>query len=154
MDDGVAVGATEVLIEASRQGCKSPDLMGKPSFPQSQGRGVSAITLCCPASWRHAPVSCSSGRVIAATEEVRGASWFDSLRGDADGLTLMKRLKSDAGLRRLPVAVLTGFVFGGVREASLSAGYDLFVLKPCGPEVLCGEIIDLLVGTGRREAST
>jgi CheY-like chemotaxis protein len=72
-----------------------------------------------------------------------------SMPGDEDGVSLTRRLKQDACLRRLPVVVLTGFVFGSVREACTSAGCDLFLVKPCPPNVLSRAIETLIVRRAR-----
>jgi CheY-like chemotaxis protein len=84
---------------------------------------------------------------VAANVRLSAVVTEVSLPGQDDGLTLVKRLRQEAKLRQLPVAVLTGFVFGNVRQESASAGCDLFILKPCPPEVLCREIKSLLVRT-------
>jgi CheY-like chemotaxis protein len=79
----------------------------------------------------------STVRLSAVITEVR-------MPGDGDGLSLTRRLRHDPALRRLPVVILSEFVFGSVREASASAGCDLFLVKPCPPEVL-STAIDTLV---------
>lgn len=59
-----------------------------------------------------------------------------NLRGDDDGLALTRRLKHDEHTRRLPVVVLSGYVFQRDDDAALQAGCDLVVHKPCLPTEL------------------
>ena len=70
------------------------------------------------------------------------------LDGQEDGLGLTRRLKQDVRMRGVPVVVLTGYVFNADREAALRAGCDLFVPKPCLPDVLSKCLMDLLHRAG------
>lgn len=66
------------------------------------------------------------------------------LAGDEDGLRFTRRLKSDARMRHVPVVILTGYVFTHDREAAAHAGCDLFLPKPCLPDVLSKTVAGLI----------
>jgi two-component system, cell cycle response regulator DivK len=66
------------------------------------------------------------------------------LMGDEDGLRLTQRLKEDARMRDVPVVVLTGYVLEHHREAAAHAGCDLFLAKPCLPDVLSKRVAGLV----------
>jgi len=83
-----------------------------------------------------------------AAEALRVASEIDlaavvtgrRLAGADDGLALTRRLKSGHLTRRVPVVMLTGYVFHADRDAAAAAGCDRFVSKPCLPDALAREI--------------
>lgn len=66
------------------------------------------------------------------------------LAGDENGLELTRRLKQDERMRRVPVVILTGYVFTHDREAAARAGCDLFVPKPCLPDALSKVVAGLI----------
>ena len=67
-----------------------------------------------------------------------------ALAGAEDGLRLTRRFKNDPALRRLPVIILSGHVFPSHREEAARAGCDLFVAKPCDPDILQAFVAALL----------
>ena len=62
------------------------------------------------------------------------------LLGAEDGLTLTRRLKQNSDTKKLPVVVLSGYVFATDDEAARGAGCDLIVHKPCLPDALAQAI--------------
>jgi two-component system cell cycle response regulator DivK len=66
------------------------------------------------------------------------------LAGPEDGLSLTRRLKRNEHMRRIPVVILTGYVFTHDREAAARAGCDLFVPKPCLPDALSQVVTGLI----------
>jgi two-component system cell cycle response regulator DivK len=66
------------------------------------------------------------------------------LAGAEGGLALSRRIRQDAALRRVPVVILTGYVFTHDREAAARAGCDRFVSKPCLPDALSKVVAGLL----------
>lgn len=62
------------------------------------------------------------------------------LPGDMDGIALVTRLKHDDRTKHLPVIVLTACVWPSDRDRAAAAGCDLFLPKPCLPDVLVSEI--------------
>jgi two-component system cell cycle response regulator DivK len=74
-------------------------------------------------------------RVIVADLAMSGLSGFD----------LTHRLRNDTRTQDLPIIVLTGLALASVRQQAREAGCDRFLLKPCLPDALAGEIRDILV---------
>jgi CheY-like chemotaxis protein len=66
------------------------------------------------------------------------------LAGEEDGLDLTRRFKQDEQTRRVPVVILTGYVFTHDREAAARAGCDVFVPKPCLPDALSSVVTGLI----------
>jgi CheY-like chemotaxis protein len=59
-------------------------------------------------------------------------------------------LKSEPKTRVIPIISVTGHVFARSKEDALSAGVDLYLTKPCTPDVLYGMILNLLRTAGQR----
>lgn len=68
----------------------------------------------------------------------------DILLPGLDGVEVMKRLKADSSLCRIPIIALTIFSSTGHRERLLAAGFDGYMSKPTIPEEFIREIIELL----------
>jgi two-component system cell cycle response regulator DivK len=68
------------------------------------------------------------------------------------GFDLIHRLHEDIRTRAIPIIVLTGLTLASVRQRAREAGCDRFLLKPCLPAALAGEIRDVLL-TGQEMAS-
>lgn len=47
-----------------------------------------------------------------------------------DGNEILKRIRADHALRRLPIIALTAHAMAGDRERFLSAGFDDYITKP------------------------
>jgi two-component system, cell cycle response regulator DivK len=60
------------------------------------------------------------------------------------GLDLTRRLREDARTRDAGIIVLTGNVGPSVKQQADDAGCDRFLLKPCMPDALAGEIRDVI----------
>jgi CheY-like chemotaxis protein len=78
------------------------------------------------------------------------------LQGRTDGIGLIRQLRSDQQLRHLPIIVLTACAWQTDREGCQQAGCDVFLSKPCLPEVLLREVRRLLAsrrGNRRRAAA-
>ena len=74
-------------------------------------------------------------RVIVADLSMSNLSGFD----------LMHRLRADRRTREIPIIVLTGLTLAAVRQQAREAGCQRFLLKPCLPAALAGEIRDVLL---------
>src|SRR5438034_7114971 len=61
-----------------------------------------------------------------------------------DGWETTRRIKADAGTRRIPVVALTGHALDESEHQARSAGCDSFLTKPCLPQDLVVEIRRLL----------
>jgi two-component system, cell cycle response regulator DivK len=60
---------------------------------------------------------------------------------EMDGTEVLRRLRSDASLRRIPAIALTAHAMRGVRERLLAEGFDGYVVKPIVDE---GELLDTI----------
>lgn len=88
-------------------------------------------------------------------------SYLDTLGFDAvlldyelereNGLTLIKRLRKDAGARNhdVPVIVLTGHTETVVMQAAVRAGANSYLVKPVRPARLGERLLDVLAQTHR-----
>jgi CheY-like chemotaxis protein len=65
--------------------------------------------------------------------------------GPFSGLELVRRLREDARTQKKPVVVLTACAYRPDRERAKAAGCDLFLPKPCPPEVLIAAVRELLL---------
>ena len=65
-----------------------------------------------------------------------------------DGVELVSRLRHDDCTRSTPIIVLTACAWPTDRERAEGAGCDVFLLKPCLPNVLLREVWQLLTATG------
>jgi CheY-like chemotaxis protein len=69
----------------------------------------------------------------------------DALLENGDnGLSLARRLKQAGETRDVPVVVLTEYPLARGREAAARSGCDLFLTKPCQPELLSAVVTGLL----------
>jgi len=62
------------------------------------------------------------------------------LRGETDGVELARRLRADAPTANLPIIVLTACALPPQREVAEQAGCNVFLAKPCLPDVLLREV--------------
>jgi CheY-like chemotaxis protein len=67
------------------------------------------------------------------------------LPGPIDGIELVRRLRADTATRRLPIIVLTACAWKADRDRAEAAGCDVFLAKPCLPDMLLAEIRKLLL---------
>jgi two-component system cell cycle response regulator DivK len=67
---------------------------------------------------------------------------------EMDGTEVLRRLRSDASLRRIPAIALTAHAMRGVRERLLAEGFDGYVVKPIVDEGELLETIARLLDTG------
>jgi two-component system cell cycle response regulator DivK len=74
-------------------------------------------------------------RVVVAHLSMSMVSRFD----------LIHRLRADTRTADIPIIVLTGLTLASVRQEAREAGCDRFLLKPCSPTALAGEIRDVLL---------
>lgn len=61
-----------------------------------------------------------------------------------DGVAAIRRLKEDARTREIPVVILTGYPRAAIPQGALSVGADALLTKPCLPEQLEHQVLQLL----------
>jgi two-component system, cell cycle response regulator DivK len=66
------------------------------------------------------------------------------LPGPIDGYALIDRLRQSTGTRNTPIVVLTGCAWTTEEARARSAGCDVFLSKPCLPDMLLREIHRML----------
>jgi CheY-like chemotaxis protein len=57
-----------------------------------------------------------------------------------DGWEATQKLKTNPSTRHIPVVALTGHAMGAHSDEAKRAGCDAFVVKPCLPDTLVGEV--------------
>src|SRR5687768_9323808 len=62
------------------------------------------------------------------------------------GWEVASSLKKHEQTKNIPVIALTGQMFPGAKELALRAGADLYLTKPCLPDVAYATILELLGG--------
>ena len=78
--------------------------------------------------------------VHAALEHLPDVIVMDLAMPQIDGITAIRRIKADARTLRSRVILLTGYLHRVVEWGALEAGADLFLTKPCLPDVLEGYV--------------
>ena len=69
--------------------------------------------------------------------------------GSFDGIELVRRLRDDERTRSKPLIVLTACTFEPDQSRAFAAGCDVFLPKPCLPEMLLQEVQRLIEGSRR-----
>lgn len=69
-----------------------------------------------------------------------------------DGFGVIRKLRADPGLAKLPVLAATAYAMRGDREKVLEAGFDGYISKPINPAALKQEV-DRLLNTGAKPSS-
>jgi len=73
------------------------------------------------------------------------------LPGDIDGIEFIARLKRDERTKRIPLIVLTACAWKSDRDRAEEAGCDVFLAKPCLPDLLLREVRLLLAASKLRD---
>ncbi len=66
-----------------------------------------------------------------------------------DGVEVLREIRKDPGLRRLPVIALTAHAMNGDREKYLALGFDGYVTKPIVDEDALVGAVERGLGVGR-----
>ena len=82
--------------------------------------------------------------IAAATHSRPDVIVMDLSMPKLDGIQAIRRLKSDARTRKVPVILLTGYPYRAIEQGALEAGADAFLTKPCLPEDLESHVQRLL----------
>jgi two-component system, cell cycle response regulator DivK len=101
-------------------------------------------------------------RVAGASDAVRGIELAEEMQPavilmDAalpglSGWDAIEQLKSNPATRRIPVLMLTGHVLGDAKERAMAMGAVGFIPKPCLPDELTRQIVELLQKEHESEA--
>jgi two-component system, cell cycle response regulator DivK len=75
------------------------------------------------------------------------------LPGPIDGYALIDRLRHRTGTRNIPIVVLTGCAWTTEEARARTAGCDVFLSKPCFPDMLLREIQRMLAARTPRRRS-
>ena len=84
--------------------------------------------------------------VHAATFYQPDAIVMDLAMPRMTGWEAIGQLKREAHTRRIPIVSLTGHVYEDSRTEAIKAGADLFVTKPCRPDILLSLLLQLMRG--------
>lgn len=97
-------------------------------------------------------------RVDTAAEGLQGLDAARRMRPDVvlcdiqmpvmDGFAVVRAMKADAELRRIPVIAVTAFAMVGDRDRILAAGFDGYLSKPIDPAHLVETVNAALPGAG------
>ena len=100
------------------------------------------------------PVTASTGEeAFARACQIRpDAVVADVSLPDISGLDLARRLRTDVRTKNASIVVLTAQAAPSVRHQADAAGCDRFMVKPCLPDALAVELLDVLVHRHRDPA--
>ena len=70
-----------------------------------------------------------------------------------DGFAVMRRIRENPRLARLPVVAVTAYAMQGDRERILNSGFDGYLSKPVNPSALTEELDRLLTKQGIQSAN-
>jgi CheY-like chemotaxis protein len=76
------------------------------------------------------------------------------LPGSLDGVAFVSRLKSAARTKAIPIIMLTSCAWPSERDRAYAAGCDVFLAKPCVPDLFVSEIRRLLARQHRAAPPT
>ena len=107
-------------------------------------------------AYKHEPVPAEDGESgLAAARSVRpDVVICDIQLPGIDGYEVLRRLKSDAATRAIPVVAVTAFAMVGDRDRALAAGFDGYIGKPIVPETFVSQVERFIAGTPATAAPT
>jgi len=90
--------------------------------------------------YRTAEAETGSQAIVSALEIVPDVLLTDYILPDIDGLTIARRLKSDARTAAIRILMVTGYATPAVHMQAAAAGVDRVLLKPCLPQAAMREV--------------
>jgi two-component system cell cycle response regulator len=81
----------------------------------------------------------AQGLELAAGERV-DVILCDLQLPDIDGFEVLRRIRADAVLRRIPVVAVTALAMVGDRDKALAAGFDGYLSKPIEPTTFARDV--------------
>jgi CheY-like chemotaxis protein len=92
--------------------------------------------------------ACDGMQALAMIEQVRPHLLVLDLGMPVlDGFGVVRKIRENPVIRKLPVLAATAFAMRGDREKVMEAGFDGYLSKPINPKLL-NEEIDRLIGNG------
>src|SRR6185503_16973115 len=107
-------------------------------------------------AYKHEPVSAEDGETgleLARSGRPDVVICDIQLPG-IDGYEVLRRLKSDAATRAIPVVAVTAFAMVGDRDRALAAGFDGYIGKPIVPETFVSQVERFIAGAPAAAAPT
>ena len=90
--------------------------------------------------YRTAEAGTGSQAIVSAVEIVPDVLLTDYVLPDVDGLTIARRLKSDARTAGIRILMITGYANPELERLAFAAGIERVLLKPCLPEAVMREV--------------
>jgi len=93
-------------------------------------------------AYKYEPLSADDGEngLALALAERPDVVICDIQLPSMDGYEVVRRLKSDAATRSIPVVAVTAFAMVGDRDRALAAGFDGYIGKPITPETFVSQV--------------
>lgn len=101
--------------------------------------------------YRTAEAGTGSQAIVSAIEIVPDVLLTDYVLPDVDGVTIARRLKSDARTAGIRILMVTGYATADLQKQAVAAGVERVLLKPCLPQAVMREVSRTL---GRPPAPT
>jgi signal transduction histidine kinase/ActR/RegA family two-component response regulator len=102
------------------------------------------------AGYQVATASSASGAVAAARSQPPDALISDISMPDGDGLELLRQLRAEASLGKLPAIAVSGFTGEAERGAARQSGFNAYFTKPLDVSALLKTLDHLLLSTKTR----
>jgi len=90
--------------------------------------------------YRTAEAMTGSQAIVTAVEIVPDVLLTDYVLPDVDGVTIARRLKSDARTAAIRILMVTGYADAALQQRAAAAGIERVLLKPCLPEAVMREV--------------
>lgn len=97
-------------------------------------------------AYGHATLTACDGEegLVNARREMPDLIVCDIHLPKMDGYQVIRELKSDTALRRIPIVAVTALAMVGDREKMIAAGFDGYIAKPIVPETFVGQVEEFL----------
>ncbi len=90
--------------------------------------------------YRTAEAGTGSQAIVSAIEIVPDVLITDYVLPDVDGVTIARRLKSDARTAAIRILMVTGYATADLQRQAAAAGVERVLLKPCLPQAVMREV--------------